>query len=144
MSSERAAAIRATRRDDEGNPVEVRRDGQPHQCRHCLRLSGADEAVLLASYRPFAASGPYAERGPVFVHERECTRHTGDVYPPEFPKREVALRAYDAADAMIAAEVVGERDVDAVIATRLHDPRVAYLHARNTAEGCFIFRIERA
>jgi hypothetical protein len=144
MDSAEAAALRATRRDDEGNPVEVRRDGQPHQCRHCLRLSAPDEAVLLSSYRPFPGAQPYAERGPVFVHERACVQHDGGGYPAEFPRRAVVLRAYDAAHAMIAAEVVGERPVEGVIGDLLRDPRVAYLHARNAAEGCYMFRIERA
>lgn len=128
------------------DPRAVRRlDGQPHQCRHCLTLSSPGEAVLLASFSPFRTDQPYAERGPVFVHERNCPRYADDsAYPRQFPRRAAVLRAYDGGEALVDARVVGDSDVDALIAELFADTRVAFLHARNVAEGCFMFRIERA
>ena len=58
--------------------------------------------------------------------------------------RAAVIRVYDTDDGMVAAEAVGDRRVESVIEKLLGDPRVAYLHARNVAEGCFMFRIERA
>jgi len=138
VPSEFAASVRA------GKIPSVRTlDGGRHQCRHCLTLSAPEEAVLLASYRPFGSDHPYAERGPVFVHERECARYPDDgPYPPAFPKRSAVLRAYDAAERQLASRVVGDAGVDAVIAALLADARTAVVHARNVAEGCFMFRIE--
>ena len=139
IPSDFASSVRA-----HAAPMPVR-DGARHQCRHCLTLSQADETVLLASYVPFSTDQPYAERGPVFIHERECERYaTENEYPAEFPKRSAVLRAYDAGERMIAAEPVGERRVEDVIDMLLSDPRVSTLHARNLAEGCFMFRVERA
>lgn len=144
IPSEFAAAARASARNG-GSSVIPRRDEEPHQCRHCLTLSAPGEAVLLASYSPFASDQPYAERGPVFVHERECERYALELeYPAQFPKRSAVIRAYDAGDSLLAAEAVGDRRVEAVIEKLLGDPRAAYLHARNLAEGCYMFRVERA
>jgi hypothetical protein len=119
-------------------------DGGRHQCRHCLTLSTPDETVLLASYSPFGTEQPYAERGPVFVHERPCARYAEDAYPPDFPKRRAVIRAYDSGERLRDARVVGDADVENVIAELLAGPETAFLHARNVAEGCFMFRIEPA
>jgi len=120
-------------------------DGGRHQCRHCLTLSAPDEPVLLASYSPFATDQPYAERGPVFVHERQCARYpAAGPYPAEFPKKGAVLRAYDAGEMPLDAAVVGDAGIETVIARQLADPRTAFLHARNVAEGCFMFRIDPA
>lgn len=148
IPSEFAAGARASFRDGARGLV-PRRDGERHQCRHCLTLSEPEEPVLLASYSPFSsdtpADNPYAERGPIFVHERSCERYAREFeYPAEFPKRGAVLRAYDAADGLLAAEAVGDRRVEDVIEKLLADPRAAYLHARNLAEGCFMFRVDRA
>ena len=145
VPSDFAASVRKSAAEGPRRAVVPWRDGKRHQCRHCLTLSLPEESVLLASYCPFSSDQPFAERGPVFVHERECERYGRETdYPAEFPKRGAALRAYDAADSLLAATVVGDRDVEEVIDELLDDPRVAYLHARNAAEGCFMFRIDRA
>jgi len=144
LPSEFAAAARAAARNG-GSGVIPRRDEEPHQCRHCLTLSAPGETVLLASYCPFSSDQPHAERGPVFVHERECARYSRELeYPAQFPKRSAVIRAYDAGDVLLAAEAVGDRRVESVIAKMLGDPRAAFLHARNLEEGCYMFRIERA
>jgi hypothetical protein len=142
IPTEFAAAVRAGGR---GRTVVPVRDGARHQCRHCLTLSTPEETVLLASYSPFSADQPYAERGPVFVHQRDCGRYSREEeYPSEFPRRTAVLRAYDPEERQVASEVVGDRPVAEVIGRLLSDPRISHLHARNVAEGCFMFRIERA
>lgn len=139
-----ATAARSSRVDQFGNRLAVLCDGQPHQCRVCLELSKPDEGVILIAHSPFASRQPYAEIGPVFIHERECTPYR-DVhrYPPEFPHQAVVLRAYNEGDAIVGAEVVGERDVERVIAELFENEATTYLHARNLAYGCFMFQIER-
>jgi hypothetical protein len=139
-----ATAARASRVDEFGNQLSVLRDSNPHQCRVCLKLSKPDEGVILIAHRPFASKQPYAETGPVFIHERECTPYT-DVrnYPVEFPHHDVVLRAYDEGDRIVDAEVVGERQVERVIADLFENQAITYMHARNLAYGCFMFRIER-
>jgi hypothetical protein len=137
--------IREQMMDGAGNPLTVRKDAERHQCRHCLRLTEPREGFLLLSHSPFSSRQPYAERGPIFIHERDCARYDreGD-YPEEFPHKAVVLRGYDAADEIVGAEYVGDRDVAEVIGELLADQRVAYIHARNSTYGCYMFRIDRA
>jgi len=137
--------IRSTRRDRRGNEVSVRSDTDRHQCRSCLRLTDPNEPHLLLSYTPFASDQPYAETGPIFIHERECEPYaaTGS-YPPEFPHHDVALRAYSAKNEIADARLVGPDHVEDVIAGLFENDRVAYIHARNGGYGCFMFRIDRA
>lgn len=140
-----ARRVRAEMKDDDGHPLFVRHDASPHQCRACLELSKPGEGVLLVSFTPFVSDHPYAETGPVFIHERACTPYEKErVYPPEFPRHEVVLRAYNEKEEIEAAERVGSREVEEVISELLANPRVATLHARNTTYGCFMFRIDRA
>ncbi|HKC23687.1 MAG TPA: DUF1203 domain-containing protein [Thermoanaerobaculia bacterium] len=144
FSPDLAARIRATRRDAAGRPVLVRTDGERHQCRACLELTEPGEAVLLLSHRPFPSEQPYAETGPIFIHERPCVPSSGGAsYPAEFPRHHVVLRAYSESDEIVDAELVGEARVEDVIARLLARREIAYLHARNDGYGCYMFRVER-
>lgn len=139
-----ADQVRSRRRDASGNVSPVRRDEDRHQCRACLALTEPWEPHLLLSYRPFDSAQPYAETGPVFLHERACAPYaTPDLYPPEMPRTFVVLRAYDCDDAIADATLVGKREIEEAIEERLAAPRVAYLHVRNAGYGCFICRVDR-
>ena len=145
LSPELAEAARKTRVDQFGNRLEVVRDGKPHQCRVCLTLSHPEEGVILLAHRPFESGQPYAETGPIFVHERTCQPYTDDsAYPPEFPRSAVVLRAYSSEDRIVDAQAVGQRIVEEVINEMFANPAIQYLHARNLGYGCFMFRINRS
>ena len=144
LPSDVARLARESRRDEFGNRLSVLRDGERHQCRSCLALSQPDEGVILLSYQPFPSRQPYAEVGPIFIHERDCQPYADmHAYPPDFPHRAVVLRAYNDADQIVAAEPVMERGVEKVIAEMFTDRAIAYLHARNLGYGCYMFRAER-
>ena len=144
LATDYAARLRSTRRDAFGQPVQERRDADPHQCRVCLTLTAPQELYLLLSHRPHPDGALYAETGPVFIHARECAPYAAtDRYPAEFPRERVVLKAFSSAHEIVTAEIAGSRPVEAVIDTLLEHPRVAYLHARNDAYGCYMFRIER-
>lgn len=143
LSPSAAAAIRSTRRDAAGRQVVEWRDGERHQCRACLELSREDETVLLASLTPFESVQPYAETGPVFLHERACAfTQPENAWPSEFPRSPV-LRAYSAKDEIVDAALVGDRRVEDAVGALLAREDVAYVHARNAAYGCYMFRVER-
>jgi hypothetical protein len=145
LSRDVTSRIRSAMKDDFGHTLSVRRDSSPHQCRACLRLTEPGEGVVLFSYSPFESDQPYAEVGPIFIHEREC-RPYGEIeeYPATFPRDAVVLRAYDERDEIEDAAFVGRRPVEQAIARLFENPRVSYLHARNSTYGCFMFRIDRA
>ncbi len=145
LSPELAAAARNARVDQFGNSLPVVRDGKPHQCRVCLTLSHPDESVILLAHRPFESQQPYAETGPIFVHERPCQPYVeNSIYPPDFPRSAVVLRGYSSDERILDAQAVGKREVETVIAELFANPEIAYLHARNLGHGCFMFRLDRA
>src|SRR5215203_1796954 len=140
LSSEVAEAARQTRLDRFGNSLKVLRDGNPHQCRVCLTMSHPDEGVILLAHRPFESNQPYAETGPIFVHERPCQPYAdSSTYPPEFPRSAVVLRGYSSQDHIVGAEAVEERMVETVIGEMFANPAIEYIHARNLGYGCFMF-----
>jgi hypothetical protein len=144
LPTEFARRIRERMEDDAGNRLTVRRDGERHQCRHCLRLTEPGEGFILLSYSPFSSRQPYAEHGPIFIHERNCSRYDRErEYPEEFPRKAVVLRGYNAAEEIVGAEYAGGREVEDVIGELFADARVSRIHARNSTYGCFMFRIDR-
>jgi hypothetical protein len=144
LSPTLAQRLRRDMQDEHGLPVEVRRDEGRHQCRVCLKLTDPNEPYLLFSYSPFERETPYSERGPIFIHQRECSPYDPDGgYPDEFPRHEVVLRGYNVAGEIEDAEYVGEREVEEVAAALIPNNDVATVHVRNGSWGCFMFRIER-
>jgi hypothetical protein len=137
-------AIRAARRDEAGNPLEVqvhRDGGAPLRC--CLREARAEERLLLIAYTPPGTAGAYAERGPVFIHAERCAGYsTPGRYPPELAGRQQVVRAYDRqgriADGVLAAD--GPR-AEEVIAELLARPEVELVHLRNVGYGCYNFAV---
>jgi hypothetical protein len=144
-----AESIRRSRADGHGNhdlvPITVEEEhGSP--CRVCLQDARPGEAVLLCSYSPFARARPYRSVGPIYVHAHRCSPYAGgvDQVPEQVRRRLLSLRAFDAADHMVTAEVVEGRALEAVLEGFLADPRVAQVHVHNARPGCYSCRIERS
>lgn len=138
------ARYRATLRDDFGNALISRAlaEGDSSPCRACLRVAGPGEHVLLLALRPFRTPGPYAETGPVFVHTEPCAGLEPG-FPSDFLVRPLVLRGYDEAGAIARAVVAEPGEAEAWIAATLGDARIAFVHARNVAYGCYNFAITR-
>ena len=125
---------RAAGQDEAGNPLTPQADpegGDPLRC--CLRETRPGEQVLLLAYTPPGTAGPYAERGPVFVHADPCGGYaTPDRYPPGLSHRQQVVRAYvpagRIADGILAPD--GEH-APAVIRELLARPDVTLVHLRN-------------
>ncbi len=138
--------IRAAGVDEAGNRLDPQADaegGNPLRC--CLRESRPGERVLLIAYTPPGTSGPYAERGPVFIHPERCEGYLSPhLYPPELSHRQQVVRAYDhdgrIADGILAAD--GTRAAT-IIRELLADEDVALVHLRNVGYGCYNFAVRR-
>jgi Protein of unknown function (DUF1203) len=132
--------IRAAGIDEAGNRLIPQVDtegGNPLRC--CLRETRPGERVLLIAYTPPGTSGPYAERGPLFIHPDPCGGYPSPhLYPPELSHRQQVVRAYDhhgrIADGVLADD--GERATE-VIHQMLARPDVALVHLRNVGYGCY-------
>jgi hypothetical protein len=138
--------VRATGVDAAGNRVEhiVAGGGEPLRC--CLRDAEPDEQLILFGYEPPLPASPYREVGAVFAHARPCAGPTStSAYPDAWRGRAQVLRAYDERGWIHALTRVHDgSDPDAVIAEMLAEPKVALIHSRNIAYGCYMFAITRA
>lgn len=142
-----AQRIRQTRVDDFGHElsVSIATENDTGPCRSCLTVFRPGQGRLLFSYAPNQCEHPYNEIGPIYIHEQECRPYSQyDAFPSELrSRRPLVLRFYEEDGSLIGGELVGERNVEDVIATAFGDEQVKYLHARTATVGCFIARIER-
>ncbi|HEV7931147.1 MAG TPA: DUF1203 domain-containing protein [Actinomadura sp.] len=138
--------IRAAGRDEAGNALSAQVDdegGNPLRC--CLRETRPGEPGMIIAYTPSGTAGPYAERGPVFIHPQPCDGYpTPDRYPPALSHRRQVVRAYDhggrIADGVLVPDGVRAR---AVITELLARSDVALVHLRNVEYGCYNFAVRR-
>ena len=120
-------AVRVTADSDFGWP-----------CRVSLEDAQAGEELLLLPYAHQPAASPYRAVGPIFVR-RGATRRVlpAGVVPPYVSRRLISVRAYDAAHAMVEAEVCDGAQVAAELERLFSAARVAYVHLHNARRGCF-------
>jgi hypothetical protein len=114
-------------------------------CRISLQDAEIGEEVLLFTYRHQAVASPYAGCGPIFI--RRSATQTFDainVIPDQQRRRLLSVRAYDAKDYIVDAEVAPGTELESLIERFFADPRVAYLHVHNARRGCYACRVERA
>ncbi|MEH3038571.1 MAG: DUF1203 domain-containing protein [Sphingomonas paucimobilis] len=112
-----------------------------------IQLSDAaiGETLLLVHYVHQGAATPYRASHAVFVREgAEQPALWIDRVPPMLGRRMLSLRAFDAADAMVDAELVAGDDAAPVIRRMLASTRAAYLHAHFAVRGCIAARIDRS
>lgn len=147
ISSDQAEHYRRGGADANGQPPLVTiAGGGRNPCRHCLGLIADGEAMLVLNYRPFAgAPQPYAESGPIFLHQAQCPRYDSADLPAWFAGLDpAAIRGYGAND-WIRYEtgqiVRGPELADAARSILTHES-VAYVHIRSKF-GCFQCRVDR-
>ena len=140
-----ADAARRDREDGYGNLLAVQTEDTANApCRICLTRVAEGTPMILFSHSPFQKQNPYKEVGPIFVHADACEPYAmRDALPPQI-RQPVVLRAYDAEQRIHRAAVVVTADADEQLQSLLADPDVAYVQARSIANGCYLYRIDRA
>jgi hypothetical protein len=142
IPTEVAENARRTRKDRFGHELKVQRDNGP--CRMCLRIPTSPENLILLSYQPLPDRNPYAEIGPIFIHERDCAPYGSlDAFPEDFLGRELVIRAYDVEGRILDASVAAPGEGERVAAEFLSNPNVTEVHVRHTSYTCFDFKIVR-
>jgi hypothetical protein len=114
-------------------------------CRISLEDAPVGEPVLLLPFTHQDSRSPYRASGPIFVRrgQRRAARIAG-LLPPYLTLRPLSVRAYDAADDMLDAEVVDGREAAPLIERFLANEAVQYLHIQFARRGCFACRVDRA
>lgn len=134
---ETALASRGMRRMRVDAPV-----GFP--CRISLEDAPVGEEVLLLPFVHQDSRSPYRASGPIFVRRGlAAPARIVNALPTYLTLRPLSVRAYDAADEMVDAEVVDGTAALPVIERYLARGDVAYLHVHFARRGCFACRIDR-
>jgi len=116
-----------------------------YPCRVTLADVPAGTNVLLLSYPHQPAHTPYRAEGPIFVTEGPAdTVVARDEVPLMMVKRILSVRAYDADDMIVDADVVDGTEADALFRRYLARTEVAYLHVHLARRGCYAGRVDRA
>lgn len=147
ISSEFVNQVRNGGEDANGQrAMSMKATGLANPCRHCLQLIAEGDDKLVLAYRPFSRLQPYAEVGPIFLHERGCQRYEGDRLPAWFSYLQPALIRGYGHDDWIRYEtgnVVAGSELGAESEKLLSHPDVAYVHVRSKY-NCFQCRIDLA
>jgi hypothetical protein len=102
------------------------------------------ETALLLNHVHQPADTPYRAAHAIFVREgAEQARVIVDEIPDVLRRRTISLRAFDAAHAMVDADLVEGVELAPSIERFLANPCVAYLHAHYARRGCYAALVER-
>jgi Protein of unknown function (DUF1203) len=114
-------------------------------CRISLEDAPVGEELLLLPFAHQDSRSPYRASGPIFVRRgRHQAARIVNALPSYLTLRPLSVRAYDAADEMVDAEVVDGTEAAPVIERFLGRADVRYLHVHFARRGCFACRIDRA
>jgi hypothetical protein len=150
LSRSLAQKIRTTMTDDFNNQVTEQPATGSGPCRVSLKPfnKGVDKRLLF-KHSPFEIENAYNQAGPIFIQKEEVEEYS-DIYrfPPEIKANKksfpLSLIGYTKDQMMAITQLVGDRDVDELIAELFEqNSNVEYLHARNAQACCFICKIER-
>ncbi|OAE37585.1 DUF1203 domain-containing protein [Agrobacterium tumefaciens] len=147
MPAKEAEAFRAGAADAYGHTPEkvISSGGIP--CRHCLGQIDEGEPMLLLAYRPFPSPQPYAETGPVFLHERACERYPeSDELPTMLDSPDYIVRGYSADDRIVygTGAVTPTEEIGSRAGQLLEREDIAYVHVRSARNNCYQCRIDTA
>jgi Protein of unknown function (DUF1203) len=150
LSKEYASGIRNANRDEFGHDLVEQVATGKGPCRVSLRpfMVGQDTRLLL-SHSPFSIDNAFNQPGPIFINKNEVEAYS-DIYrfPPEIKADKISfplsLIGYTKEQNMILTRLVGDDDVDVLIQKIFDEqPKVEFLHVRNSKACCFICKIER-
>lgn len=115
-----------------------------YPCRISLEDAPVGEQVLLLPFVHQDSHSPYRASGPIFVRRglREARQIIGAM-PPYLTCRPLSVRAYDAADEMVDADVASGAEAEPLIREYLTRDEVAYLHLHFARRGCYACRVDR-
>jgi Protein of unknown function (DUF1203) len=113
-------------------------------CRISLEDAPVGEPLLLLPFTHLDSLSPYRASGPIFVRRGlDRAARFVDELPPYLTKRPLSVRAYDAKDEMVDADVVEGAVAEPLIRRYLSRDDVAYLHVHFARRGCYACRVDR-
>lgn len=137
LSDEELTAQRACRMTVDATP------GYP--CRVSLADAEVGERVILLNYLHQPADNPYRASHAIFVRENaQQTYPRMDELPEMLLHRPLSLRAFDANDWLVTAELATGQATSDAIGSIFDSEEVAYIHLHTAKLGCYLARVTRA
>ena len=120
-------------------------DNSGYPCRVSLAHAAPGEELILMSFPHQAAHSPYRAAGPIYARKSATVAFDAlNTVPEPVRVRLLSVRAYDAADMIVDAEVVDGGEIEALIERFFARQDVAYLHIHYARRGCYACRVDRA
>ncbi len=114
-------------------------------CRVSMAHAEIGEELLLLNYEHQPANTPHRSTHAIYVRKvAQVAFDAVDSLPEVLTSRLLAVRAFDAADMMIDAEVCEGMAAAQMFARFLYDVNTSYLHVHNARRGCYAARVVRA
>jgi hypothetical protein len=113
-------------------------------CRISLEDAPVGERVLLLPFVHLDSRSAYRASGPIFVRPgiREARHIVGEL-PPYLTRRLLSVRAYDAMDDIVDADVIEGAAAAPLIERYLARDDVSCLHLHFARRGCYACRVDR-
>jgi hypothetical protein len=116
-----------------------------YPCRVSLAHAAPGEVLLLTSFKHQPARSPYQAAGPIFVRESATVAFDAvNTVPEPVRVRLLSVRAYDAADLIVDADVVDGGALEGLMDRYFQYENVRYLHIHYARRGCYACRVDRA
>ena len=114
-------------------------------CRVSLEHARIGDEILLLNFEHQPARTPYRSRHAIYVSRGAARAFDAvDVVPETIATRLISVRAFDANEMMIDADVVEGTRAAETFERLLANRDAAYLHVHNAKRGCYAARVERA
>jgi hypothetical protein len=115
-------------------------DSKPgYPCRVTLEDAEPGEKLLLLNYEHLAVHSPYRSSHAIFVKYGAVSK---TCQPGEIPEivqtRMLSIRAFDAQDMMVDADVCEGDKIEQLLTKFMHNDEVKYLHVHTARRGCFL------
>lgn len=117
-----------------------------YPCRVNLKDAEIGEELLLLNFQHLKTSSAYQANGPIFVSRNALQAQIFiNQLPPMLDQehRLFSVRAFDATDRMVNAEVADGAQLQILLENFLLDTQVNYLHVHFARRGCFAARVNR-
>ncbi len=114
-------------------------------CRVSLADVTAGHRVFLLNFEHQPGNSPYRSRHAIFVAEGAQESHPApDSVPEVISSRLLSVRAFNAADEIVEADVIDGQSVSGLIETFFDKSNVSYIHLHYARQGCFAAKVTRA
>jgi Protein of unknown function (DUF1203) len=135
--------------DDELEKRRARRyvaDSKPgFPCRVSLQDAEVGDEVILTNFIHLPSESPYRSTHAIFIRRAATTATAySDSLPDMLRSRLLSVRAFNAKDMLVGADVIEGDRAEQAIARFFEDPAVEFLHVHFAKPGCYACRIDRA